>query len=83
MRGYYFCEKCNLFIEVNSFVRYGEMKKRIIIFNCPQCNSVVKEINDKDFIRCSHSLYISVFKTMILKNNRNHRKKILLSLKFI
>jgi len=49
MRGFYFCGKCNLFIEVLTYSYTPEGMIKAKIYSCPHCMGRITEISKKEF----------------------------------
>ena len=83
MRGFYFCQNCKAFVETLTTVRTkNERKGKIEIPFCCQCrlSTSIKEVEPKKFSRKSFKLWISLYRTYII---RGKEKKIKLSVKFL
>ncbi|MCJ7572335.1 MAG: hypothetical protein MUO82_10765 [Candidatus Thermoplasmatota archaeon] len=77
MKGFYYCNKCKLFIETMSFVRTLNLRKsKKEIKFCPHCLGEIIEVDRENYINKDYSLFMRAYRTY---NN----KKILLSMRFL
>jgi hypothetical protein len=81
MRGFYFCEKCNLFIQVLSTIRTRNIRQeKIIIPYCCHCKGKVKEVEPIKYNKKDYNLCIRIYRTYKL---RGKNRLIDLRLKFL
>lgn len=81
MKGIYYCEYCNLYIEVKSFAHVHKSNQRFDIKRCPHCHGRLIDISLHDFLTVDASLWIRVLRTFTFKHIGE--KDIELSLKFV